>query len=90
MGAAIARTSRIDRALSPIRTVTVGLRFTLSPPVTGCHRVAGLPVLAIGLESAYRRFGISPSPASALVGMPLSVPRRTTTCTAAPHSPAEV
>ena len=46
-----AHVTRIDRALSPIRTVTVGpLRSTLSPPVTGCHRVAGLPGLTIGLR----------------------------------------
>ncbi len=90
VGAAIAHTSRIDRALSPIRTVTVGLRFTLSPPVTGCHRVAGLPSPTIGLGAAHRRFGISPSPASALVGMTLSVPRAAATRTTSSTQPAEV
>ena len=84
-GAAVAHTSRIDRALSPIRTMTVGLRITLSPPVTGCHRVAGLPSSTIGLRAAHRRFGISPNPASALVGMYPSVPRPPVRRTARPH-----
>ena len=66
--AAVAHPTRIDRALSPIRTVTVGLSFTLSPPMAGCHRVAGSPGRTIGRAPAHRRFGFAPSPASALVG----------------------
>jgi hypothetical protein len=41
--AAVAHPTRIDRALSPIRTLTVGLSIALSPPMAGCHRVAGSP-----------------------------------------------
>ena len=35
-----------------IRTLTVGLRISLSPPITGCHRVADFNC----------RFGITPTP----------------------------
>ena len=79
-------TSQKNRLSLLIRTLTVGLRISLSPPITGCHRVADF----------HCRFGITPTPettaklwhyriefANLSVAKGAITPRRRTVC--APH-----
>ena len=64
-------TAPLIRALSPIRTLTVGPGVSPGPPDTGCVRVAGLP----RFRADHRRFGVAPIPPARGGFLSISLPR---------------